>query len=136
MAERRSLVGALAGGSLSPDKLAFIGGAEKRPEPPEVVVDLSPPEPPVDTEPKSPPKRQRTGPRDGQKQGAGEAVADRSRWIGQLLVPLTTRLRPSTAEALRRACLEQRLQGQRPASQQEIIEEATSSWLRRNGFLD
>ncbi len=55
--------------------------------------------------------------------------------VGQLLVPVTTRLRPKTAEALRRACLEQKLSGRRPHTQQDIIEAAAQAWLRENGFL-
>jgi hypothetical protein len=52
-----------------------------------------------------------------------------------LLVSLTTRLSPATAEALRRAVLEQKLQRQRPQTQQEIVEAAVRGWLTANGFL-
>ncbi len=52
-----------------------------------------------------------------------------------LLVPLTTRLKPSTAAALKRACLEQKLSGQHPSSVQEIAEIAIADWLNANGFL-
>lgn len=45
------------------------------------------------------------------------------------LVTLTTRLRASTAEALRRAYLEQKLRRRQPATQQEIVEEALVEWL-------
>jgi hypothetical protein len=51
------------------------------------------------------------------------------------LVSLTTRLSPATAEALRRAALEQRLQRRRPHTQQEIVEAAVRHWLATNGFL-
>jgi hypothetical protein len=52
-----------------------------------------------------------------------------------LLVSLTTRLSPATADALRRAALELRLQRRRPHTQQEIIEAAVCHWLATNGFL-
>jgi hypothetical protein len=52
-----------------------------------------------------------------------------------LLVSLTTRLSPATAEALRRAALEQKLKRRRPQTQQEIVEAAVRGWLTINGFL-
>lgn len=52
-----------------------------------------------------------------------------------LLVPLTTRLQFGTARILRRACLEQKLKGALPATQQEILEAAIQEWLRQNGYL-
>jgi hypothetical protein len=52
-----------------------------------------------------------------------------------LLVSLTTRLSPGTAEALRRAALEQKLRRRRPQTQQEIVEAAVRGWLTANGFL-
>lgn len=56
--------------------------------------------------------------------------------IANLLVPLTTRLQPTTAAALKRAGLEQKLRGQTPSTVQEIAEEAIQDWLRDYGFLD
>ena len=58
-----------------------------------------------------------------------------SSFLPPLLVGLTTRLSPATAESLRRAVLEQRLQRRRPHTQQEIVEAAVRHWLRANGFL-
>jgi hypothetical protein len=55
--------------------------------------------------------------------------------IGEVLVPVTTRVRPETANALRRAYLEQKLAQRTPATQQEIIEEALTAWLRQHRFL-
>jgi hypothetical protein len=52
-----------------------------------------------------------------------------------LLVPLTTRLSPSTAAALKRAGLEQKLYGRQPGTVQEIAEEAIVEWLREQGYL-
>ena len=55
--------------------------------------------------------------------------------MANLLIPLTTRLQPSTAAALKRAGLEQKLRGQNPAAVQEIVEIAVSEWLEQNHFL-
>lgn len=55
--------------------------------------------------------------------------------LGAMRVPLTTRLQPGTAHALRRAHLEQRLNGLLPATQQEIVEAAVYEWLRQHGYF-
>lgn len=52
-----------------------------------------------------------------------------------MLVPLTTRLSPSTAAALKRAGLEQKLYGRQPGTVQEIAEEAIKEWLNGQGYL-
>ncbi len=52
-----------------------------------------------------------------------------------LLVPLTTRLSPSTAAALKRAGLEQKLYGRQPGTVQEIAEDAIRAWLTSEGYL-
>ena len=52
-----------------------------------------------------------------------------------ILVSLTTRLSPATAESLRRAALELRLRRRKPHTQQEIVEAAVRTWLKTNGFL-
>ncbi len=52
-----------------------------------------------------------------------------------MLVPLTTRLSPSTAAALKRAGLEQKLYGRQPGTVQEIAEEAIKEWLSGQGYL-
>ncbi len=52
-----------------------------------------------------------------------------------LLVPLTTRLSPSTAAALKRAGLEQKLYGRQPGTVQEIAEDAIRAWLIGEGYL-
>jgi hypothetical protein len=54
---------------------------------------------------------------------------------GEYLVAVTTRLQAGTADALRRAHLEQKLNRREPATQQEIIELAVQEWLRANLFL-
>ncbi len=55
--------------------------------------------------------------------------------MANLLVPLTTRLSPATATALKRAGLEQKLYGRQPGTVQEIAEEAIVGWLREQGYL-
>ena len=52
-----------------------------------------------------------------------------------MLVPLTTQLSPSTAAALKRAGLEQKLYGRQPGTVQEIVEKAIKEWLNGQGYL-
>ena len=49
------------------------------------------------------------------------------------LIPITVRLRPEIAGALKRASLERQLAGAELFSQQEIVERALATWLRENG---
>lgn len=55
--------------------------------------------------------------------------------FANLLVPVTTKLRPATAAALKRAGLEQKLRGQVPSTVQEIAEVAIQGWLHGAGYL-
>ena len=68
-----------------------------------------------------------------------QVLADQDRTVAgsskETLVPLTTRLRPATAQALRRAYLEQKLAGKHPDTQQEIVEAALHAWLAQMGFM-
>jgi len=50
-------------------------------------------------------------------------------------VPLTTRIRPELAAALKRASLERQLAGQTPNTVQDILEEALEPWLKAEGYL-
>lgn len=52
------------------------------------------------------------------------------------LIPVTVRLRPELAGALKRASLERQLAGEVMFTQQELVEEALEPWLRRNGYLE
>ena len=143
---RRSLGDALA---MTPDKLAFIQGAANDAKPtPKVeqqkviaavneepisltdvveteVVEAQPERPAA----KSPRKQSRE--RD-HSEFNDEAMLS----MANLLVPLTTRLQPRTAAALKRAGLEQRLRGRKPAAVQEIAEDAIQKWLRGSGYLE
>ena len=78
--------------------------------------------------------RSRRTPRNADVNDDGEAGSQSASILDEMLVPLTTKLRRKTVHSLRRAYLEQKLNGQTPATQQEIIEEAVAEWLRRNGF--
>jgi hypothetical protein len=50
-------------------------------------------------------------------------------------VPLTTRVSPEVASAVKRASLTRQLQGQEPFHVQEIMEEALVTWLQSNGYV-
>jgi len=49
------------------------------------------------------------------------------------LIPITVRLRPEIAGALKRASLERQLASAEFFSQQEIVERALAAWLSENG---
>jgi hypothetical protein len=51
------------------------------------------------------------------------------------LIPVTVRLRPGIAGALKRASLERQLAGEEFFTQQEIVEQALEPWLHREGLL-
>lgn len=51
------------------------------------------------------------------------------------LIPVTVRLRPDIAGALKRASLERQLSGDTVFTQQELVEEALEPWLRSHGYL-
>jgi hypothetical protein len=51
------------------------------------------------------------------------------------LIPVTVRLRPEIAGALKRASLERQLAGEELFTQQDIVEQALEPWLRQEGLL-
>ena len=137
MAERRSMGAAL----LSPEGMAFIKGGSpgtkidpvKAPAeaPPQAVAPTV--EDTLSESPAAPPSRLRKRPaRSDRSRGAShEDYSPRGmRWIS-----VTTRLLPETADALRRASLEQKLERLRPDTQQEIVEAAVRRWLSDEGYL-
>src|SRR5687767_6890205 len=115
MSKHRSLSNAL----LTPERLAFIKG-DKPTE--DGKLDVMPAEasaPQTEAEP-------------------GNAVATNRDQVpanNDYLVAVTTRLQARTADALRRAYLEQKLNRREPATQQEIIEAALQTWLRTHAYL-
>lgn len=50
------------------------------------------------------------------------------------LVPLTTRVHPDTAEALRNAHLQQQIARRKPDTKQDIVEAALRLWLAEHGY--
>lgn len=50
------------------------------------------------------------------------------------LIPITVRLRPEIAGALKRASLERQLAAADFFSQQEIVERALTAWMNQNGY--
>ena len=134
MTTRRTLSNAI---TMSDEVQAFIGGGAatapqpKRPreralptavemELPDNSADL---QPPAETEPtRRPPGRRRR---------EEAPVSAEPAYHGELLVPLTTRIRPATANALRRVLLEQKLRHARPSTLQEVVEEAIANWLKK-----
>jgi len=137
MGNHRSLSAAL---ELSPEKMAFIRGevaaSARETESPEA----SPAEPARD-EPAAVRLEPATKKPPGRSTGRMKVAHllspedDSIVWIPNMLVPLTTRLQPTTAAALKRAGLEQKLRGQNPGTVQEIAEAAIQQWLRDFGYL-
>jgi hypothetical protein len=61
---------------------------------------------------------------------------DTARILSTLLVPVTIRLRPEVAAALKHASLQRQLNGVETYTQQDIVEEALVPWLQAEGLLD
>jgi hypothetical protein len=146
MAERRGMGEAMA---LTPEKMAFIQGGALSAKPiPKVATSASPVEPlsaePVPSSPEATPEPlpvTRGSSSRPSRSRRSTASAERTYHeqveeggYGEILVPLTTRLKPRTADALRRVCLEQKLARRTPNSQQEIVELALAEWLENQGF--
>jgi hypothetical protein len=141
MPKHRSLSTAL----LTPEKMAFIKGEEAsdaksvadpqpfiQSNPPVIPVVELPPEIPsaeLKSSQKSSIHQTRSKPSDVPPSRAATPASE------DYLVAITTRLQARTAEALRRAYLEQKLNRRNPATQQEIIEIALQHWLRKNSYL-
>ena len=144
---RRSLGDALA---MTPDKLAFIQGANAAQEAkPTQTVELpkavSVTEEPIAltevveaerTEVQSERPAARSQRKQSRERDYSEFNDEAMLSMANLLVPLTTRLQPRTAAALKRAGLEQKLRGRKPSTVQEIAEEAIQLWLRNAKYLD
>lgn len=52
------------------------------------------------------------------------------------LIPVTVRLKPEIAGALKRASLERELEGEDVFTQQDLVEQALEPWLQKHGFID
>ena len=130
MAERRSMNEALR---LTEEERAFIHGEETSTSAKRETAgekdDTEPEEIPTrPSRPPSKPRKRATPPKDNDR--LASSLDDGS--LGDLLVPVTTRLSLDTANALRRTCLERRLGRIRPCTQQQIIEAAVRTWLAEN----
>ena len=146
MVNRRTLGDAM---TLNSDKLAFIKGAAGTPAStvatPQTseaavssvaVVPTESPNEPFGEAAETQPTTGRSPSRRSRSRGRSEASDDSILLVmSQRWIPLTTKLQPSTAAALKRAGLEQRLAGATPATVQEIVEIAVADWLAKNGFL-
>lgn len=128
---------------MTPEKLAFIKGQGKAgdvspkvkagapPQAVEKVIDVKESEKPAEVAKESTVKVNRRASRRGSQEAPGASEV-----LDQVLVPVTIRLPHRTAQALRRAYLEQRLKHAKPDTQQEIVEEALGEWLSRQGFFE
>src|SRR5262249_39930896 len=144
MADRRSLSDAM---TLNPVQNAFIHGDQvpmhkgREPEQPdaEAGLEVRASGPQSIANVYQPPGRRRGRPphvtRESTEVRPESPVSTHGVDFAPILVWLTTRLSPATAEALRRATLEQKLRRCWPHTQQEIVESAVRHWLKTHGFL-
>ena len=51
-------------------------------------------------------------------------------------MPVTVRLKPELADALKRASLQRQLNGFETYTQQDIVEDALTPWLKSEGLLE
>ena len=149
MAERRSLTAGLEGIGVDPETArAFI--VQERPKDDPKPAPLRAVPDPVETPAARNAATAEEVPADEQLgEGKGHAAAAKRpakpgpqkrtelpRLLATLLVPVTVRLRPEIASALKRASLERQLNGVETFTQQDIVEEALLPWLRAEGLID
>jgi len=147
MTQRRSLTDAL---ELTPDKMAFIKGSSGDQTSPAEVPDNSPliaeegAFPAEDSNPTGDVVFESARSERSRKPATARSAVTINKapknygagmTLGNVLIPLTTRLHPETALALKRASLEQRLRGFSPATVQEIVEQSVTHWLQKHGYL-
>lgn len=147
MAERRSLVAGIEEIGVDPETArAFIvqerAKAEVKPSPVRAVPDPAPVEAVemkhevVDDgvgEGKGTPAPKRVAKPVAPKRPHAQHA---QRMLATLLVPVTVRLRPEVASALKQASLQRQLNGIETYTQQDIVEEALLPWLQAEGLLD
>lgn len=158
MAERRSLVSGIEEiGGVDPEVArSFITQERPKPEPKpspvRVVPDPVPPAPVEVVAPAEAPAEpdedgpdgngggERKAPPPARKAAAAKPAAAKrphqQRLLATLLVPVTVRLRPEIASALKQASLQRQLNGVETFTQQDIVEEALLPWLQAEGLLD
>jgi len=129
---------------MTPEKLAFIKGQpvkEARLAPTELLTAKGTAEKLIELESATAETESQKEPRSrsarrSTRSRSSQEMPDASELLDQVLVPVTIRLPHRTAQALRRAYLEQRLKHAKPDTQQEIVEEAVGDWLVRLGFVE
>lgn len=80
-----------------------------------------------------------TGPRIGVTTAARTNASSRRKSPGIApvgLIPVTVRLRPELAGALKRASLERQLAGEDFYTQQNLVEQALEPWLKSLGYIE
>lgn len=122
MAERKPLTAGLSvvPPGADPDAVKAFVTQERKPEP-EKEAKLPTPERADIPEPEEEPAPRK-------RKGKKAAVP-----VG--LIPVTVRLKPEIAAALKRASLERQLAGEEVYTQQDLVEEALEPWLKREGIL-
>jgi hypothetical protein len=129
---------------MTPEKIAFIEGgpgkAEKQ-DSTKVKTDKSSTDKAIDVqlsqgESANTLERVQTPSRRTSRTRSKYEAPDASELLDQVLVPVTIRLQHRTAQALKRAYLEQKLKHLKPDTVQEIGEEALTDWLQKAGYLD
>jgi len=107
---------------LPPEAWAVI--KEGSPQPAEATqrtLELAKPKPP-------PPKPVRDSSTETDLDGEGS--------LGRALVPLSVRIQSALADRLLKVAFERKMQRKAPFSQQDIVTQAVTQWLRRGGYLD
>jgi hypothetical protein len=136
MADRRSIADAV---TLTPKLESFVkSGVPEVNTSPRVKSSIDTNEPAINESDMQPAAGQRPRGRPRRPSRMPDAPAEPNREtttnsiLDEMLVPITTKLRRKTVQALRRVHLEQKLRDAKPATQQEIVEEAVEEWLKRN----
>lgn len=145
MAERRSLVAGIEEIGVDPDTArAFVVQERPKPEvktsPVRVVTEKAQPQPAEDDSAGERDEAAGEGRRNPVMRKPAKPVAAKrphaQRLLATLLVPVTVRLRPEIASALKQASLQRQLNGIETYTQQDIVEEALIPWLQAEGLLD
>ncbi len=144
MAERRSLSNAIATPVPGVDDelvRSFVtqNKQSERPvaEPPKSLEEIRVVQKPQESSPAQRSERVReTAPQPTEQKPVRQKPKKPNRFQPVGLIPVTVRLRPEIAGALKRASLERELAGEDLFTQQAIVEDALEPWLSGEGFLD
>lgn len=119
MTQRRSLSESLPMAELSPEAWAIIKQGSPQPAvESRTPLEVAKPKPP-------PPKPVR--------EPAAEPEGEETKARG--LVPLSVRVQAELADTLLKVAFDRKLQRKAPFSQQDIVTQAVTQWLRRGGYL-